>query len=808
MEGLGLSAATSLYAKMKSMFLRGERRELVFWGGYAAALLLTAIFGGLFGMLLGYSFDLPKVRELQEVRPNVVSYVYSADGKVLGEFALERRILVTYEEIPKQLREAIIAAEDANFFHHSGIDFGRLIVTVFRNILHGQLAGASTLTMQLCKLRFTGPEKRLERKIKDMIFALETEKQFTKEQIFTLYFNQIYMGHGIYGIAAAADFYFKKRIQDLTLAESALLAGVLNVPERYTPIRYPDRALRRRAYALRRMKEEGYITQEQFEEANAEPLQLNQRGSEQMASYFVEWVRQYLEQKYSTEKIWQGGLKIHTTLDSQLQNAAREALREGLLAFDKRTRPWEGAEKNIGEDESDLEQFTHPEWQQIFAPGQIVHGLVLEVERSRATAKLGTYLAELTPKDIEWTKQTRLDRALKKGDVVPFLIESVDRQNKTLEVKLERIPEVQGAFLVLDNKTGAIRAMVGGFDFEYSKFNRATQAVRQPGSIFKVFTYAAALQLGKSPFDTLLDAPVYYQDALGRPYEPKNSDGEYKGLIPLYQALAESRNVPTLRLAKALGIEKVIAMAHQFGIDREFLPVLPIALGAGEISLQDITSAFTVFGNGGVRARPFYVSKVEDFNGVALEEDQPSFEPVLTPEVNSKMIYLLRNVVERGTAVRARALGFPVAGKTGTTNEATDTWFVGFTPSMTAGVWVGYDEKKSLGDKVFSTNLALPIWIDFMKRIEDQLPKEPFSDMWQPSAFDMAVGPAAPSPKSENGPGEMVIEDIPPPTPIPEDLEDPKKEDSQKKAGKEPSATPRKEPAKPPVKPPPLTSEP
>ena len=793
--------ALSSYARIVRMKFLGERRKLVFWGGYAGAVILTAVVGGLFGMLLGYSIDLPQVQELQQIRPNVVSYVYSADGQILGDYALERRILVTYDQIPEQLKQTIIAAEDSNFFEHFGIDFGRFLVTALRNIQRGQLAGASTLTMQLCKLRFTGPEKRLERKIKDMLFALQTEKQFTKEQIFTLYFNQIYMGHGIYGIAAAADFYFKKRIDELTLAESALLAGVLNVPGRYSPITHPDRALVRRAYALRRMKDEGYITNDEYEEAMVEPLQIDQKGADQTADYFVEWVRQHLQENYSTEKIWQGGLKIHTTLDSQLQEAARDALREGLLKFDKATHPWDGAKENVaGDSDDDLSEYTHAEWRQIFSPGQIVHGLVLEVGRSRAVAKLGNYTAEVGPQEIAWTELTRVDKALQKGDVVPFLIESVDRENKTLEVQLERIPEVQGGFLVLDNKTGAMRTMVGGFDFEYSKFNRATQALRQPGSIFKVFTYAAALESGKSPFDTLLDAPVYYQDELGRPYEPRNSDGEFKGLIPLYQALAESRNVPTLRLAKALGIEKVIALAQRFGIRRDFIPVLPIALGAGEITLRDITSSFTVFGNGGVRARPFFVSRVEDFNGVVLEENQPSFEPVLTPEVNSKMIYLLRNVVRRGTAVRARALGFPIGGKTGTTNEATDTWFVGFTPSITAGVWVGYDEKKSLGEKVFSTNLALPIWIDFMERIKDRIPHGDFVDMWQPSALEMAVGPSVPTP--DTNVGDVLIEDIPPFTPIPEDWEDPRKKDETEEKPDSPVTDPKK-PVKLPVKPPP-----
>ncbi len=747
---------------MKAVFEKWKLQHpsTLFWSTYGVLVILVAVAGGVGGMLLGYSIDLPQVEELQKVRPNVVSYVYSADGEVLGEYALEKRILVDYHQIPDHLKHAVLAAEDADFFEHSGVDFQRALVTIFRNVLYGQRKGASTLTMQLCKLRFTSSEKRIERKVKDILFALETEKKFSKEQIFTLYFNQIYMGHGIYGIAAAADFYFDKSLDELTLAESALLAGVLNVPERYSPIRHPERALARRAYALRRMHDEGYITEEQMQEAMAEPIRTQGNTDKEIAPYFVEWVRQHLERNYPTEKIWKGGLKIYTTLDSRMQKAAHQALQQRLLEYDKQTRRWTGAARNVLDEGGSLEDFTHADWRQIFRQGQRIHGLVTEVSPEQGRVVLGSYAADLTPEGIAWTRKKKVDEALKVGDVAVFRIDAIDHQAKTVEVELDRIPEIQGAFLALDNRTGAILAMVGGFDFRYSQFNRATQALRQPGSIFKPFTYLVALEEGKSPFDRLLDAPVNFVDELGRPYDPKNSDGKYKGLIPLEQALAESRNVPTLRLAKALGIRKVIDMAHRFGIRRRFVPVLPIALGAGEITLEEITSAFSVFGNRGVRATPYFVRRVEDYNGFTLEEHQTRFEHVISPDICSKMLYLLRQVVQRGTAVRARAVGRPVVGKTGTTNDATDTWFVGLTPSMTAGVWVGYDEKRSLGDEVYGANMALPVWVDFMKQIDEVLPREDFDDVYRPSAMDMVLDTTAPEEKLREI-KDITVEEIP-----------------------------------------------
>ena len=747
---------------------------------YGLLVLVTVLSGGLVGVVLGYTIDLPQVEELQDVRPNVVSYVYSSDGRVIGEFALERRILVTYDQIPEQLKQAILAAEDANFFEHSGIDFSRLGIEMTRNLWnHGlhytRWKAASTLTMQLCKLRFTGSEKRLERKIKDWLFALETEQNYSKEQIFALYVNQIYMGHGIYGMAAAARFYFNKTLNEISTAECALLAGILQVPGRFSPIRNPEAALARRAYALRRMVDEGYLSHEKMEQMLQEPLMPRGSHARDVAPYFVEWVRQALEKNYSTETIWKGGLKIYTTLNSDLQRIAQQELRNELKEFDKTHRPWEGVPRNLLDEGKNLDEYTDPEWSQVFDPGQMVRGLIMEVEENRARIRFGKYSAGIAPAQVEWTEEEDLTRVFREGDLAHFLIQKVDVEAQKLEVVLDRIPDVQGGMVVLDNKTGAIRAMVGGFDFELSKFNRATQALRQPGSIFKPFTYLVALEEERSPYERVLDAPVSYLDAVGNLYEPKNSDEKFKGLIPMYQALAESRNVPTVRLARALGVEKIIAVVKRFGIDHDFLPVLSIALGSGETTLLELTSAFSAFPNSGVRAVPHYLVRVEDYEGATLEEHRMRFEQATSPDIAARMVYLLRQVVLRGTAGRANVLGRPVAGKTGTTNDSTDVWFVGFTPDITAAVWVGHDEKISLGEKVYGNNLALPIWIDFMARVFEDVPVRDFENIYRPTPVEIALAEEQAAQQVAALP--IQVEEIPP--------QPPEEEEDEGKAGEE-----------------------
>ncbi len=765
-------------------FSKLDGRKL-FWATYALMLAAAIVLGGVGGMMFGYFLDLPRVGELGDVRPGTVTEILTRDGRVIGRLAIEKRILLTYPEIEgSRLMESVLAIEDADFFEHSGIDFRRVFATILNNLLNWERKGASTLTMQLSKLRFTSYERTYERKIKDMFHALEIERRYSKQQILTFYFNQVYMGHGIYGMGAAADFLFSKKIGDLSWSEAATLAGMIRWPVRYSPINSLERAAQRRNVVLRRLLDEGILSQAELIQVSAEPVLPNVRRQDPgIAPYAVESIRQFLaERGYDSDEIWSSGLRIHTTLDYEMQKAAREALRSGLKAFDKgkdpytgkRRRPWSRAGLNILEKGKALEEYSHPDWRQIFYPGQMVHGLVLESDQEKATVKLGSYTAEIGLEQVQWTGVKKVDQALKKGDVAVFQLVEINRTEKAIKAELDRIPEVQGAFLVLDNRSGSIRAMVGGFDYQYSEFNRATQALRQPGSIFKPFTYVAALEEGYSPLDTELDEPVQFLDGLGRVYEPSNSDGKFKGLLTLYQALGESRNVPTLRLANKLGIERVIASAGKFGIDRDFLPVLPMAIGAGELTLQEITSAFTVFANHGFRAQPHLVERVVEYDQTLREEFHYRVEESVTSEVADQMLFFLRGVVSQplGTARRARRLGRPMGGKTGTTNDYTDSWFVGFTPQITAGVWVGHDAKKTLGERVYGASLALPIWIDFFEKVSESIPSQDFETDFsldtreivfaQPLPDEDAVGPPAPA-KPERPKKGMQVEDIPPP---------------------------------------------
>lgn len=755
---------------------RNYDRRTIFWGAYGLLFLGAVLLGGLVGMVFGYSVDLPRVQELEANQPSVVSYVYADDGRVLGQFALERRILISYEQIPQTIKEAILAAEDAQFFSHSGIDFRRMLATAVNNIIHWDGKGGSTLTMQLSKMRFTSTEKTLERKIKDILYAIDIEKNYSKEQVFTFYCNQIPLGHGTYGIAAAAEFYFHKTLDELDLAESALLAGITQTPARYSPILHSSRALTRRNWVLGRMKDEGFISEAGFREAVQQPIVVqDSRPDDSPAPYFLEWVRQYLAAKYPTSDIWQGGLRVYTTVNYDMQTAAERALQQGLIAFDRQRRGWAGAEFNILDQGEDLSEYAHPAWRLLFYEGQLIHGLTLESSAESATVRLGSLIAEVGLDEIEWTRKKRVDEVLKPGDVAVFRLEGINRAERTITVSLQQIPEAQGAVYAVDNRTGAVKAMVGGFDFERSKFNRATQALRQPGSIFKPFTYAAALEAGYSPFDRVLDAPVEFRDGLGRPYAPSNSDHEFKGLIPIHQALAESRNIPTVRLANAIGPQKVADIAQRFGIRRNLPPYLSLALGAAEVTLSEIVSAFSAFPNNGVRTEPYFIQRVEDYNGVTLEEHRPRahFE-VMRPEIADEMIYLLRGAVQRGTGHMAQQLGRPVAGKTGTTNDFTDSWFVGFVPQITAGVWIGHDTKKSLGNRVYGATLALPIWVDFMKEALQDLPPEDFRNRPPREPFSTQIvdsgGTTEPFPDLEldpredapAGPPSIEVEDITP----------------------------------------------
>jgi penicillin-binding protein 1A len=679
---------------------------------FGLLILLSALMGALGGLLLVYSTDLPQVEGLESYRPISTTDLYDIQGRTIGTFALQRRVVASYNDFPAVLRDALISTEDKDFYRHWGLNFWRIAGAAYRDIeSRGKVQGASTLTMQLARNLFLSPDRSFHRKIEEALLAIQIERRFTKDQIFTLYANQIYLGHGVYGFEAAAEFYFSKPARQLTLPEAALIAGLPKSPAYYSPITHPDHALHRRNLVINSMLEDGKITASQAADARNTALDLKvARDPNSLAPYFVEEVRRYLEGKYGTDQVHEGGLRVYTTLDMDLQRAANQAVLDGLAAYERR-HGWQGRLENIRLELQTFASYKHPDWDAPLDPGSYVHGLVTNVSAKAAAVKVGAYTATLTQADVAWTKKP-IARLLSPGDLVYVKVLSLGSGGKA-RVSLEQDSGAQGALLAIDNASGDVRAMVGGRDFNLSKFNRATQALRQTGSSFKPYVYTAVIDQGGRPDDTVVDAPVIFQTGSG-PYFPHNFDDKYEGTISLSRALAQSRNIPALKLADKTGIRTVEDYARKFGITSPLPPYLPVALGAAEVTLFEQTSAYSVFPNDGVRLVPRLITKVTDYDGRVLEEDYPDVKDVISSRTARLMTSMLEGVVQHGTAVAATKLKLPLAGKTGTTNDFTDAWFVGFSPSLTAGVWVGFDEKRSLGSKETGAHAALPIWMQFM----------------------------------------------------------------------------------------------
>jgi penicillin-binding protein 1A len=693
------------------------------------ALVFIAV-GAVFGTLLGYEYNLPKIQSLEDYRPDVITDVYSDDNKVIGQFAIEKRIIVSYEEIPPFLQLAILAAEDDQFFSHSGINYFSNIRAIYKDIVRMRKSeGASTITQQLSRMLLNSYEKTFDRKIKELLIAWKIEKQYSKQQILTLYCNQHNMGRGIYGVAAAAEDYFGKQLKDLTLGECAMLGGLPRNPTKYSPRLNPEGALKRRNWVLARMVSERMVPPNIAQEAREKPLVLKPTSHDdaEIAPYFIEWVRESLAARYSSDQIWRKGLQVYTTLNIPMQNSASKALREGLRTQDKKLG-WRGPISNVLKSDShDIDAYSNPRWRSPLHPEDIVVGLVEEVGAFDAIVKIGRYRAKLNAREIAWTKATSLRKILKVGDLAYFRIISLDDAAGAASVALEQHPAVEGALIILQNSTGEIKAMVGGYDFGSSEFNRATQAMRQVGSTFKPIVYSTAFENGMTPDSSVSDTPISFTDTLGRTWRPGNYDGKFKGSITIRQALTESRNIPTIKVANLIGIKNVLVMARRFGLGGPMEPYLPLALGACESTPLEMASAFTVFPNLGVQAKPYFIRRVEDYDHVKKEESAPKVHQVIKPETAEKMLELLQNVVQNGTAAAAKSFGRPLGGKTGTTDNFTDAWFIGFTPSITAAVWVGRDEKKTLGDKQSGAVVALPIWIETMKEILKDKPIENFT---------------------------------------------------------------------------------
>ena len=700
----------SLYENLPELEIGGRR--LVGRVLFGLLVLVAVLIGATSGLLLVYTTDLPQVDALEAYRPSSITELYDDHGRVIGSFALQRRVVVGYDDFPPVLRDALVSIEDKDFYKHSGINFWRIVGAAYRDIESGgKVQGASTLTMQLARNLFLSPDRAFHRKVQETMLAIQIERRFTKPQILTLYANQIALGHGVFGFEAASEFYFSKPAKQLTLEEATLLAGLPKGPSYYSPINHPDRAVKRRNLVINSMLEDGKITAAQAADARSAPLVLHlAHDPNSLAPYFVEEIRRYLENKYGTDEVHEGGLKVYTTLDVDLQKAANQAVLDGLAAYERR-HGWKGHLENVIAGGGTLDKYVHPDWDDEPEVNGYVHALVMSSGTGIATLKFGRYTAALGQPDVAWTQQKLAD-LLKTGDVCYVKIVSLGA-NGAGHVTLEQDSGAQGSLLAIDNATGGIKAMVGGRDFNESKFDRVTQAMRQVGSSFKPYVYTTVIDQGASPDDTILDEPVSFETASGA-YSPHNYDEKFEGIITLRRALAQSRNIPALKLANKVGIKSVIDYASRFGITAKIPPYLPIALGAAEITLMEQTSAYSVFPNDGVRVIPRYITRVTDYEGRVLEEDFPDVKDVISERTARIMTSMLREVVLHGTGIAASKLPFPVAGKTGTTNDFTDAWFMGFSPTMSCGVWVGYDEKKSLGAKETGAHAALPIWMNFM----------------------------------------------------------------------------------------------
>ena len=717
--------------------------------GLIALFIIVAMLGILSGVLFAYAGDLPQVSALDNYAPSTITRIYSNDNRVIGEFATERREVVGYDDINPLLRQAIIATEDADFDRHVGVNVWRIAVAALTDILERRRAqGASTLTQQLArnlKDQFgLSSEKSFERKIREAILAIQIEKRYTKKEIFTIYCNQMYLGHGAYGVEAASRLYFNKSNKQLNLEEAALIAGIFQTPERQSPFVDMKRALARRNIVLQRMADEKYVTQARADQAKQTPIVTRGQPTQPpgIAPFFVEEVRKHLERRYGAKVLYENGLAVHTTIDAALQENANRAIEHGLRRYDKR-HGWRKPRRNVLEEQHSIEGFRDDRWSRPMVPGDVVPAVVVTAPKTGAArVRFGRYRADLNRDAYAWTRKTSAADLFKPGDLIDVAIVKLPAGSggtanvpgaDLATVTLDQTPIVEGALVAIENRTGQIKAMVGGWNFNRSKFNRAVQAYRQLGSTFKPIVYTAAIDRGYTPTSIIVDAPVSYQAGNGQVYSPQNYDHKFDGPISLRWALEESRNIPAIKMMDTLGPKHVLEYAKKFGLDENFPPYLPIALGAGDATLMEITSAYTAFPNQGVRMKPFGVLTVKDRDGNLLEENHGEPSDVIRADTAFVMTNLLRGVLARGTAVRAAdmAARWPLAGKTGTVDDNTDAWFVGFDPDITVGVWIGLDEKKSLGAAEQGSFAALPMWMEFIQADIDARP-----DKDDPPAFE------------------------------------------------------------------------
>ena len=716
------------------------------------------VFGTFFTFFVFSAIECQLPDRFEEValyRPMISSRVLGRDGRVIGEFFLEKRIIVGWEEIPAHVRAAFVAAEDKRFYLHHGIDLIGITRAAYTNVKARKiLQGGSTITQQVAKLLIVGREKSFMRKIREAILARKIEKTLPKNRILTIYLNHVYLGHGAYGVKAAAEVYFGKDLKDLTLAEAALIAGALKEPTASAPLNDFGRARERQLYVLREMVDSGVASAVEAEAARRESIVLISERDDfnwSVAPYFVEYVRKYIYRKYGRENLFGRGLEIRTTLDLSSQLAAEEAVRRGLEELSTRLG-FSGPIGNVPEAERD-KFLAFPRMHPVLAnvelmPQQITLGqsyraLVLRRGGADISLGIGRETYKLDRQDVERVRrwETRKNSRLEIGDLISARVEEQTigfgkRKRVTSVARLVETPTVQSALVALEAKTGEVRALVGGYDFHLSQFDRATQAFRQAGSSIKPFVYTAAVEHGKTEADIVLDAPVSVQTASGI-WAPHNYKGEFEGAVTLRTALAKSLNTVSVRLALAIGVPEIINYMRKMGLERSVIPRhISISLGTPDVSPLEMTASFASFPVGGRRVRPVFITRVSDSGGRVLEETKSGIgEQVMSPETAYIMVDMMKGVVGHGTGRRAQEIGRPAAGKTGTSTDFRDAWFIGYTTEMVCGVWVGRDNFKPIGTDTTGGNTAAPIWVSFMKAAH---PKTPVADFVPPPGIVFA----------------------------------------------------------------------
>ncbi len=744
--------------------------KLIKWLFYLTGLGLFLGIAGFAGIYFYFASDLPKISTLNDYRPPIITSVYSDDNRKIAEFYEQQRVIIPLSQMPDHLIQAFVAAEDSRFYQHGGIDLHSIFRAFFKNLKAGAIVqGGSTITQQVTKSFLLTPERSYKRKIKEAILAYRIDRKFTKDQILYLYLNQIYLGNGAYGVAAAAQNYYGKSAKDMSLAECAMLAGLPQAPSRYSPFRYPERAQKRQIYVLRRMADEGYITESEATQAINATLDIRPRKNwyRENVPYYTEHVRQMLVEMFGREKVYNEGLQVYTCVNIEMQKIARSAIQKGLVDLDKR-QGFRGPLEHLlpGQIEGFSQTIEDQFLETPLHENMMTKGVVIQVNdhADLVTVRMGNERGLIALKDMKWARKPdpKVDyfettvrnpsEVLSVGDVIDVRVIKKAKGQQVWDLALDQIPKVESALLSLEAETGEVKVMVGGRDFSSSQFNRAIQSRRQPGSAFKPIIYAAALDKNFTPATEIVDSPIVFEDtAHDFTWKPNNYDKKFHGFTLFREGLIKSRNVITVKILRDIGIDYIINYARNMGITAKLDRDLSLSLGSSGLSLLELMNAYSVFANQGKLIAPCFIKKVVDRDGNVLMEYNLNPQQVIEDSTAYIITHLMGEVVKYGTGWRIKALKRPVAGKTGTTNNLNDAWFAGYTPEYITGVWVGFDHEQSLGKKETGSRAASPIWLDYMQQVLEGKPVRVFKvpDSVVFAKIDTETG-LLPIPESQN----------------------------------------------------------